>query len=301
MKKLKEFLESNNLRIRKYQEKGKIIIIDTNSGRYVVKANKYIDKEKLFNYLDSRSFNNYLKPIYFNNDYDVYDYVEEFSTPLEQRAIDIINIISFLHNKTTFYRNVNLDKIKQTYEDISNKISSLNDYYHSLQDNIEQNEIMSPSDYLIIRNCSFIYSNLRYCRDSLDKWYKIVSNKQKERVVTLHNNLKLDNVLEGNKKYLISWDRSFKASPIYDLYNLFNNTYDVVDFSSLYKLYLSKYQLLEEEQLLFFTLISMPHKINLEDNEIKQCLTIRKDLDKLDRINKFILDNRAEQEKEKQP
>ena len=298
MKKLKDFLNSYNLRLEKYKEKGKTIIINTNNGKYIVKDNKYIDKEKLFNYLDSRSFNNYLRPIYSNNDYDVYNYIEEFNTPYEQRAIDIINIISFLHNKTTFYRNINLDKIKKTYEDLSNKIGDINNYYRNLQDGIEQKEIMSPSNYLVIRNCSFIYSSLRFCQDCLDKWYKIVSNKQKERVVTLHNNLKLDNILEGNNKLLINWDRSFKSNPIYDLYNLFNNSYDIVDFGSLYRLYLSKYPLLEEEQLLFFVLISIPHKISLEDNEIKQCIVIRKDLDRLDRINKFILDNRAEQEKE---
>ena len=295
--KFKEFLSSFNLRLDKYQEKGNTIIIDTNRGRYIVKDNKYTDKEKLFDYLDSRSFKNYLRPVFSNSDYDVYDYIEEFSVPFEERAVDIINIISFLHNKTTFYRTINLDKIKKTYEELTNKIDDLNNYYHNLQDNIEQIEIMAPSDYLIIRNCSFIYSNLRFCKDSLNKWYKIVSSKQKERVVTLHNNLKLDNILEGHEKLLISWDRSFKANPIYDLYNLFNNSYNIVDFESLYKIYLSKYPLLEEEQLLFFVLISMPRKINLEEDEIKQCISIRKDLDRLDRINKFILDNRSEKEK----
>lgn len=301
MKKIKELLNQLGLELVRYEEKENIIIVNTNNGKYIIKNNKYIDKNKIFNYLDSRNFNNYLRPIYSNNEFDIYPYIECVNVPVEEKAIDIINIISFLHNKTTFYRNVNLDKIKEKYEDLSNKIIDLNNYYHNLQDNIEEIEYMSPSNYLVIRNCSFIYSNLNFCKECLDNWYKIISSKKKERVVTLHNNLSIDHILEGKDKYLISWDRSFKANPIYDLYSLFINNYDLVDFNSLYKLYLSKYPLLEEEQLLFFVLISMPKKIELETDELEQCITIRKMLDKMGNIRDFVLDNRTEEEKEKQP
>ncbi|MGN0973489.1 MAG: hypothetical protein ACI4OT_01965 [Bacilli bacterium] len=301
MKKIKNLLNQLGLELVRYEEKENIIIINTNKGKFVIKNNRYIDKNKIFNYLDSRNFNNYLRPIYTNDEYDIYPYIDCVNTPVEEKAIDIINIISFLHNKTTFYRNINLDKIKEKYEDLSNKIIDLNNYYHNLQDNIEEIEYMSPSNYLVIRNCSFIYSNLNFCKECLDNWYKIISSKKKERVVTLHNNLSIDHILEGKDKYLISWDRSFKASPIYDLYSLFINNYDLVDFNSLYKLYLSKYPLLEEEQLLFFVLISMPKKIELETDELKQCITIRNMLDRMANIRDFVLDNRTKEEKEKQP
>lgn len=301
MKKIKKLLDEYNLKIDRYEKTGNIVIVDTNKEKYVIKNNRYIDKLKVFDYLDSRNFNNYLRPIYSNHEYDIYPYIKEINTPKEERAIDIINIISFLHNKTTFYRNVNLDKIKEKYEDLSEKIFDLNNYYHNLQDSIEQIEYMSPSNYLVIRNCSFIYSNLNFCKDCLDRWYQILSTKQKERVVTLHNNLDLDHILEGREKYLISWDRSFKASPIYDLYSLFNNCYGEVDFNSLYKLYITKYPLLEEEQLLFFVLISMPTKIELEKDEINQCIKIRDILDKMEDVRQFISDNRTKQEKEEKP
>lgn len=301
MKKIKNILNQLGLEIIRYEEKENIVIVNTNKGKFVIKNNRYIDKNKIFNYLDSRNFNNYLRPIYSNNEFDIYPYIECVNIPVEEKAIDIIKIISFLHNKTTFYRNINLDKIKEKYEDLSNKINDLNNYYHNLQDNIEEIEYMSPSNYLVIRNCSFIYSNLNFCKECLDNWYKIISSKKKERVVTLHNNLSIDHILEGKDKYLISWDRSFKASPIYDLYSLFLNNYDLIDFNSLYKLYLSKYPLLEEEQLLFFVLISMPKKIELETDELNQCITIREMLDKMANIHDFILDNRTKKEKEKQP
>lgn len=301
MKKIKKLLNEYNLELNRYEKTGNIIITDTNEGKYVIKNNRYIDKCKIFDYLDSRSFNNYLRPIYSNKEYDIYPYIKQIHTPKEEKAIDIINIISFLHNKTTYYRNINLDKIKEKYEDLNDKIIELNQYYHNLQDSIEEVEYMSPSNYLVIRNCSFIYSNLKFCKDCLDKWYNITSSKQKERVVTLHNNLNLDHILEGREKYLISWDRSFKASPIYDLYSLFNNCYDLVDFNSLYKLYISKYPLLEEEQLLFFVFISLPVKIELEPDEINQCIRIRKMLDKMESIREFISNNRTKQKEEEKP
>ena len=51
------------------------------------------------------------------------------------------------------------------------------------------NDYMSPSNYLISRNISFIYSAINYAKASIDYWYKLVENKRKVRVVINHNNL----------------------------------------------------------------------------------------------------------------
>ena len=49
----------------------------------------------------------------FDDNYEVYPYIKEVNLTLEERAIDIIYLISILHNKTTFYKNMDLDKIKE--------------------------------------------------------------------------------------------------------------------------------------------------------------------------------------------
>ena len=120
---------------------------------------------------------------------------------------------------------------------------------------------MSPADYLIARNISMIFGALNYSKRSINSWYKKIENKRRVRVVTVHNDLKLEHYLKEDKPYLISWDKSIRDMPIYDLISLYNNHYLDFDFDELLRVYLSKYPLLEEEMILFLTIISIPYKI----------------------------------------
>ena len=152
-------------------------------------------------------------------------------------------------------------------------------YYEELITNIESNIYMSPSNYLIARNITIIFSMLNYAKDNLDKWYDMIKDKRKIRVVNIHNNLSLDHYLRSDKPYLVSWDNSRIDMPIYDLVNLYHNHYLDFDFSSIFKQYLSKYPLTEEEMILFHTLISIPNKIEYSVSEYKTVINIRKLLD----------------------
>ena len=75
-------------------------------------------------------------------------------------------------------------------------------------------------------------------------------------------------MIKGDNTYLISWDKSSKASPIYDLLSLYQNTYDKTDFSSLFEIYNSKYPLMKEELYLLYALLLVPKKLELSSNEI---------------------------------
>ena len=67
--------------------------------------------------------------------------------------------------------------------------------------------------------------------------------------------------------------------PIYDLISLYNNHYLDFDFDELLRLYLSKYPLLEEEMILFLTIISIPYKIENKREQYKMVLSIRRLID----------------------
>ena len=56
----------------------------------------------------------------------------------------------------------------------------------------------------------------------MESWYELVKTKKRKRVVTLHNNLKLDNLIKNNQTFLISWDKSKIDMPIYDIVNFYN-------------------------------------------------------------------------------
>jgi len=186
------------------------------------------------------------------------------------------------------YKEIDLDNYKYIYEEINNQIEDIYNYYNTVMDNIESTIYMSPSNYLISRNISFIYSAIRYAKRSIDYWYKLIENKRKVRVVVIHNNLSLEHYLKEDKPYLISWEKSKIDMPIYDLISLYNNHYLDFDFTDLLKVYLSKYPLTEEEITLFLTIISIPKKIEYNNSEYKTVINIRRQLDYIYKTSELV-------------
>ena len=198
------------------------------------------------------------------------------------------------------YKEIDLDNYKYIYEEINKEIEDIFNYYNIVMDNIDNAIYMSPSNYLIARNISFIYSAIRYAKRSIDYWYKLIENKRKIRVVTVHNNLSLEHYLKNDKPYLISWDKSKIDMPIYDLINLYHNHYLEFDFTELLDIYFSKYPLTKEELILFLTIISLPKKIEYNKSEYKTVLNIRRQLDYIYKtseiVKKYNLKDNVEEE-----
>ena len=276
--------------INKITLKNSVQIID---NEYVIKKdNKEI--ETIYNYLQSRSFEYFPKIIKKDKGNIYYEYIEDINEPKEQKIIDLIILISILHNKTTFYKEVDIDYYKSIYEHINNEIDDIYNYYNQVMDNIESNIYMSPSDYLIARNISSIYKNLIYAKDTITKWFKKVENERKVRVVTIHNNLKLEHYLKQDNPYLISWDNSKVDMPIYDLISLYQNNFLDFEFTDLLDIYLKKYPLTNEEILLFLAIISIPSKVKKESTEYKTVLNIRRNIDYIYKTDKILEKYRVE-------
>ena len=241
--------------------------IDTNRGKFIVKKNNSNNNE-LFRYLETKNFNNFLSLYDYSDDYEIYSYIENVDINLEEKAQEIIYIISMLHNKTTFYKNKDLDKFQELYEDINNKLLYINNYYENIRMINEDEAFISPSGYLFLRNSSVIFKCIDLSKSYIDKWYETIKNKNNYRVCTIHNHLELSHLLKCDNSYLISWDKSCKASPIYDILSLYKDIHDKVEFSILFELYNSKYPLYEEELYLLFSLMLVPDKLDFLDREI---------------------------------
>ena len=82
---------------------------------------------------------------------------------------------------------------------------------------IEKEVYMSPSSYLIARNINIIFDSIYFAKKSIEDWYKKIENNKNERVVNIHNNINLDHYIKNDKPYLISWNKSKKDMPIYDI------------------------------------------------------------------------------------
>ena len=140
---------------------------------------------------------------------------------------------------------------------------------------------MSPSEYLIIRNSSKIFAALAFCKRELDEWFSLVKESNKQRVSLIHNNLNTEHFFKGTRDTLISWDNSKIDSPVLDMIKFYQSDYKDIDFEEVFNRYNSKYPLTNEEKKLFFTIISLPSELKIENNEFKNCQIIREKLDYL--------------------
>ena len=287
MKQISEILKKYNIKPHRYIKNGKATIIDTEMGRFVVKKNN--KNKKIFDYLKSRSFNYYPKIISDEDEeYEIFEYIEELDYPNEQKMLDLINLISLLHNKTTHYKEIDYDDYKQIYEDIKNNIEYLESYYNDIITLIESHIYMSPSEYLLARNISRIFISLNFCKEEIENWYELIKDKTKQRVVVLHNNLDLSHFFKMDSSYLISWDKSKIGIPIFDLYILYKRHALDFDFSEVLRQYEQSYPLQKEERQLFFILIALPPKIDFDKSIYEQTKEISNQMDIMYKTERLI-------------
>lgn len=277
MKEINNVLKKHDLRTNYYEKRGHAIIVNSNKGKLVLKKKSNND---IYDYLDSRSFNYYPKTI-FDDDYMIMEYLEESKIPDDQKILDLINLVSLLHSKTTHFKNVDIDEYKKNYEDLKGNINYLLNYYDDLMTIIESKVYMSPRELLLARNISIIFNALNYTNNKLDDWYNNVKDKNRRRYVVIHNNLDLNHFIRNKNPYLLSWDKSKIDIPIYDLYILYKKYATQFDFKYLIQKYEKEYPLLEDEKSLFYILISIPDKIEFTDNIYNDCIKIEKMLDYL--------------------
>lgn len=289
MNNIRNVVDKYNFKIKKYHNRGKIKIIDTNKGKFVLKRKKIDHKEELYNYLSTKKFENYIKP--YNNledDYEIYPYIDEAIIDNDDKALDIIYLITMLHNKTTFYKNYSADEKKKIYEEHNRYLDYLMSYYDNIRWIIEEESYPAPSNYLLLRNLSLVYIAIDSSRFFIKKWYDIAKNKTTKRVARIHGNLSLEHLIESNNIYLISWDKSKIDMPILDFYHFYQNNYLNLDFTNLFNIYLSKYPLYEEEKYLLFSLLLKPTKLELINSEIINTRKVYNLIEYLATTNEFV-------------
>ncbi len=288
MLKIDEILKKNSLVANRYIKKNNVYFIDTKDTRYVVKKNKY--STDIYNYLKTRSFDYYPKVLNSeNDDYLITEYIEDIDLPKEQKILDMIDLVSLLHYKTTHYKEVTEDDYKEIYEDINSNIDYLYSYYMDLITLIETKVYMSPSEYLLASNISKLLASLTYAKEELNDWYNEIKEIKKQRLVVLHNNLELNHFIENERPYLISWNKSKIGLPIFDIYRLYKKHALDFDFSEILNRYEKKFPLLPTEKKLLFILIVLPDKIEFDKSEYENTLEVSRVINCLYKTEKLVL------------
>lgn len=276
--------------------KDSVIYKDNEGKKHVVKKNDNNILET-YNYLNSRGFGYLPRLEYLDDDVYVYEYVKDTKTPDEQRVSDLIKLDALLHNKTVYYKDTSVDEVKEVYEDLLSKINNTYAYYDDVINMIESRVYMSPSEYLLARNCSSIFNCLEFSRKKLDDWYKIMENKPKKRLVLLHNNLEPEHLVRADENVLISWNESTRDLPIYDFIKLYKEYYYKYDFNELYREYLKLFPLTKEERTLMFIILFIPPKISFLNSEIKSTMEVSKLCNYLYTTDKLFMENEAKDTK----
>lgn len=279
MKNYKELFKPTKITIS-----GKSNILTTKDGNIVIKK-KNKDIKKLYKYLNSRTFNKYPKLIdEIDNNY-IYEYLNDYDIPTNQKIIEQAKTLAELHCKTCYFKNVKLDNFKEIYENIINNINYIEDYYNKLYDKALSEEYIRPSLYILIINSSLIRSNIKYLRKELETWYKMINELDKIRVVYNHNNLSISHFIDNK---FISWDNYTIDSPVIDLIKIYNNDYGKYDFSIFLNEYLNNFELLDYEKTLLFIMISLPKPINFTNNELNSTISVSKQISYIQNTNKLI-------------
>ena len=264
----------------KLTKKKSIMIMDSTSGTFVIKEKKDNKINKAYEYLLSRNFDYFPKLALEERDnVNVFEYIEDIPMPKEQKAMDMIDLVALLHNKTTYYKEVTLDKYQEIFENLKDNIAYTQNYYNFLYEKLLEEVYPSPSHYLLMRNIYKIFEALSFCNKELDEWFENVKGEEKTRVAFIHNNLETDHFIKNNREYLISWENSKIDSPILDLIVFYQKEYMNLNFEPILQRYFCHYPLNSNEKHLFFIVISIPPIINLEGSEINITKNIRKKLD----------------------
>lgn len=282
------------MKIIRYINNAKLVLI--NNKKYILKKKK-IDTNQLFSTLKSRDFSNYIEPDDITEVYERYPFIDEVKVDTPTRAIDIVLISSLLHNKTTEFQNINIDDIKEIYENMVEKLDNIYTYYSTIQDEIEEHIYMSPAEQLLMNNISKIYFLLNYSRENIEQFYKESEKSSTIRKSIIHGNLSLDHIIEGENKYLISWNNAHIDIPVYDIVNFYRKDFDELEINSLFDLYQSKYKFNKMEKSLFFSMISVPEVVTFNSTNFINTINVRKLVDYNDKTINFILQQDEKNEK----
>lgn len=272
----------------KITKKGKCTIIESTSGKFVIKS-KENDINSIYSYLKSRGFYSFPKLVdYSRNEINIFECIEDFDYPLEQRADDLMDIVIDLHTKTGFNKEVRPKEYKGIYESIENNLNYYRLFYDNFLTKAEEEIFPSPTNQLFLRNYSKLINQINYCFDKLNEWYDLVKDETNVRVCQIHNNLKINHLIKGDELYLISWDKSRIDSPVLDIYNFYKNESMNLDFTPLLDKYLNSNILSDSDKKLLLLMICLPIDIVLSDNEFDSCKSLTNALDYVYKTEKLV-------------
>ncbi|MBQ8473216.1 MAG: hypothetical protein IJ501_06910 [Bacilli bacterium] len=287
MNNLKKALDNLNLKIKSLKYIKNACIVETDKGKLVYKENS--NNYDIYEYLKTRDFNYFPRTLNDKNvSYDLLEFVNTNDVPKEQKISDLIHLSGILHRKTSFNKEIDMDEVKEIYENILKEVNFLMNYYSDLNNYIDTIVFMSPSEYLLVSNIDVIYYLLNFVKVEINNWYNYIKSKKVIRYSMIHNNLDLSHILESDRKYLISWSKSKLDMPINDLIKLYQDNYYDLDLEYFIREYEMENKIDEYEYLFFLIKLAIPKRIEFTKNTYDDCYKINEYLVYLKKIASLV-------------
>ena len=126
-----------------------------------------------------------------NNYFEIIEYIEEVDMPLEQKILDMIDLVAMLHSKTTFYKETSLDE----YKEIKLIINSV-DKQSKLNETLNELYKINVSKLQIIDNTTIVEE-----KENLNESNEMTNlkNDNLEIFKKYIENLNLDENIDKNK------------------------------------------------------------------------------------------------------
>lgn len=268
------------------EDYGKIKKVYTKQGIFALKQVQYTEEQRNQFMLAVKSLHDkgyrHVVPIYFSSDgshlqsdpsygseFYLMPWIESGQVRSDERFVDLMREAARIHKVTEVTGKVNHSFFQHFYEKSKSNIDRRKLDYERFIEECEKKIYMSPFELLYSTHFVQLMRMEDFALNTLEDWYEATKEKNKDRISICHGNLSPNHLLydESGHSYLFNFDRTFTASPIYDLLTFFRNVLyrypqKISDATQWYREYGQHHQLTDDERLLLFYYLTQTDKIH---------------------------------------
>lgn len=268
------------------EDYGKIKKVYTKQGIFALKEVRYSEEQRdqfmqTVNRLHDKGYR-HVVPIYFSSDgrhlqidnsrgseFYLMPWIENGQVRADERFVDLMREVARIHKVTEVTGKANHSYFQHFYEKSKVNIDKRKLDYERFIEKSEQKIYMSPFELLYSTHFVQLMRMENFALNNLEDWYEATKEKNKDRISICHGNLSPNHLLydERGHSYLFNFDRTFTASPIYDLLYFFRKALyrypqKAAEATGWYKEYSQHHQLTDDERSLLFYYLTQTDKIH---------------------------------------
>ena len=268
------------------EDYGKIKKVYTKQGIFALKQVSYSEEQRnqfmqAVNSLHDKGYR-HVVPIYFSSDgrhlqrdnsssheFYLMPWIENGQVRADERFVDLMREAARIHKVTEVTGKANHSYFQHFYETSIVNIDKRKLDYERFIERSEKKVYMSPFELLYSTYFVQLMRMEDFAFNTLEDWYEATKEKHFDRISICQGNLSPNHLLydESGHSYLFNFDRTFTASPIYDLLYFFRKALyhypqKANEAAGWYKEYTKHHQFTDDERLLLFYYLTQTDKIH---------------------------------------